>query len=130
MNRVGRVPREPIIEMFGGDVASTIVETNKDRENDGSRAQRAPDQRQDRCSVNSDARHQLRSSVACDAQVQKLPCPGRSDAVRAELRSNREIERKLRDNGGFLARASADDVESRSEFLNAELHGVVPSSLF
>jgi hypothetical protein len=65
--------------------------------------------------------------VARDAQVQKLPRLGGFDrgAVRAELRGNREVERELRDDRGFLARGIADDVENFSEILNAELHGVI-----
>ena len=79
------------------------------------------------CSVNGDARHLLRCTVTRDAQAQKLPRLGRFDrgAVCAKLRGNREVERELRDDGGFRARGIADDVECFSDIPNAEFHGVI-----
>jgi hypothetical protein len=46
-----------------------------------------------------------------DAQTQQLPRPGGLDLVRAEWGGDREVEGELRTDGGFLARAIADDVE-------------------
>ncbi len=75
--------------------------------------------------MDGDAWHLLRCPVARDAEAQKLPLPGGVDAVRAELRGNREVERELRDDGRFLACAIADDVECLSNMFNAEFHGVI-----
>jgi hypothetical protein len=75
--------------------------------------------------VNGDARHLPRCPVARDAQAQKLPRPGGFDAVGAELRGDSEVERELRDDGGFLARAIADDAECFSKMLNVDFHAVV-----
>jgi hypothetical protein len=56
--------------------------------------------------------------VARDAQAQKLPRPGGFDrgAVRAKLCGDGEVECELGDDGGFLTRAIADDVECFSKF--------------
>jgi hypothetical protein len=75
--------------------------------------------------VNCDARHLLRCSVARDAQAQKLLRSGGLDPVRAESRRDREVERELRDDSGFLARGVADHFERFSEVFDAEFHRAV-----
>jgi hypothetical protein len=72
--------------------------------------------------VNGDARHLLCCTVARDAQAQKLPRLGGFDLVNAELGGDREVERKLRDDGGFLAHAIADYADRFIKILNVELH--------
>jgi hypothetical protein len=57
-----------------------------------------------------------------DAQAQKLPRLGVFDLVDAELGRDREVERKLRNDSGFLAHPIADYADRFIKILNVELH--------
>jgi hypothetical protein len=73
-------------------------------------------------SVNGDARHLLRCPVARDAQAQKLLRFDGLDPVWAESRRDREVERELRNDSGFLARGVADHIDRFTEVFDAEFH--------
>ena len=73
------------------------------------------------------ARLVLHRTVPRNAQVEESPGVYGIEAasVRAKLRSHREVERELGDDGGFQAAAVADGIERVSEIVDVQLHGVI-----